>query len=171
MSDKVWLSEAEDWIELFPYGVIFDSEGFASPQRPVMFFKNKDESQILPVWLSSLDAGIAIFQQERQEGISSPHDLAWKALKSLDIKLERCFFVEVKGYHQYVELHFSGSDKLKKLRSRTDEAISFCLSTDTKFYCKSEFIDRCRVVDAEISRHQPLGERSLDRMDRPTYLN
>ena len=107
------LSEKEGWIELFPYGVIFDSEGFASPQRPVMFFKNREETQVLPVWVSPLDIGIAFAQQEQPAMMSSPHHLSWRILNSLGLKLERCIFVEVKGHHQYVELHFSGSNELK----------------------------------------------------------
>ena len=163
--------EEEGWIELFPYGITFDLKGFASPQRPVIFFKDKEEVQVLPVWLSPLDAGIALAQQEKQEVPNRPYHLAWKILKSLGLKLDRCLFIEIKDHHLYVELHFSGVEELKKMTIRADEAISFCLSTETKFYCKSEFIDQCRVVDSGMLGYQLNQGKSLESMDRPTYLN
>ena len=159
----------KDWIELFPYGVTIESEGFASPNRPVMLFKNKDETRVLPVWISPLEAGMILSRPLHQRENFYPHNLGGNILNSLGIKLEKCIFVDVKGLCQYVDLYFSGSDKIKKLQSSADEAISFCLSMNTRFYCQSEFIDRCRILDGEIHKGRPL-EGGIQE-GPPTYLN
>ncbi len=50
------LKSKSDWIEMFPFGVALG----ASQMRPVMIFKDKAEKRVLPVWLSPMDAGIAV---------------------------------------------------------------------------------------------------------------
>ncbi len=162
--------EEEKWLELFPYGVTFDSDGFASPERPVMFFRDKEETHTLPVWLSPLDAGILLCQQDKRSISKNPHNLSLKLIKSLGIDLERCVFVDIKGHHQYVDLHFAGASQLTKVRSRADEAISFCLSANVKFYCQLSFIERCRVIDAQLLHQAPFVDSKYGGV-RPTYFN
>ncbi|MCB0391950.1 MAG: bifunctional nuclease family protein [Bdellovibrionales bacterium] len=138
----------EKFVEIFPYGMTF------SPiqNRPMMLFKDKSEQKVLPVWLSPLDAGITIQQNAVEMGYSSsPYSLTWKILKPLGVYLEKCVFTKVVGHHQYLDLHFKGHPKLQKLSCRADEAISFCLSNDTQFFCESDFFDKCRIVDSEMS--------------------
>lgn len=134
-------------LEIFPYGITFSPD----QSRPIMLFKNKDQSKVLPVWLSPLDAGITLHQNAVELGYStSPYSLIWKILKPLGVHLEKCCFNDVKGHHQYVELHFSGHPQLKKIVSRADEAVSFCLSVKTQFFCGSDYFDKCRTIDAEM---------------------
>lgn len=114
-----------------------------------MLFKDKSQKMVLPVWLSQLDAGITIHQNAVQMG-SSPYELTWKILKPLGIYLKKCYFTELRGHQQYVDLHFEGHPKLKTISSRADEAVSFCLSVQTQFYCKPEFFEKCRIIETEI---------------------
>ena len=138
----------EQLVEIFPYGITFSPD----QSRPIMLFKDKDEVKVLPVWLSPLDAGITIQQNSVELGhCASPYSLTWKILKPLGIYLEKCIFKDVKGHHQFVELQFSGHPKLTTLTSRADEAISFCLSTQTKYYCETDYFDKCRVIDAQMA--------------------
>lgn len=158
------LRSRKEWIELFPYGLAIAADA----SRPVMIFKDEDEQKVLPVWLSPLDAGIAVTQSGGAQTDSSPHNLTWKILSPLGVKLEKCFFTELRGHHQFVNLQFSGSDKLKTLESRADEAISFCLSTECRFFCRIEFIESCRVMDANLLAAQELAQVSTT--DMP-YMN
>ena len=158
------LRSKNEWIEIFPYGLALAPDA----SRPVMIFKDESEQKVLPVWLSPLDAGIAMTQSGGTLTDASPHNLTWKILKPLGLKLEKCFFVELKGHHQFVRLQFSGSDVIKSLESRADEAISFCLSTDCRFFCRLEFIEACRVMDSSLFAGQDLE------LEQPTdipYLN
>lgn len=158
------LRSKKDWIEMFPYGLAFAP----GSTRPVMIFKDKSEKQVLPVWLSQLDAGIAVSQSGGAKTDSSPHHLTWKILDPLGVELEKCFFTEVRGHYQFVDLHFKGSAKLKKLESRADEAISFCLSSDCRFFCRIDFMDECRVLDGEMAMAMnPMSDTS----DIHPYIN
>lgn len=140
--------------------------------RPVMLFREKGGESVLPVWLSPLDAGIALTQHDMQTFSPSPHDVPVKALAVLGIRAESCHFREVKGNQQYVEIQFSGSRKLKTMKVRADHAVSFCLQARVKFYCTRGYIAQCRQVDAEIgSTHAALKTRSDGRKGQQTYWN
>jgi bifunctional DNase/RNase len=154
----------DEWIEMFPYGIAVGPGEI----RPVMIFKDATEKRVLPIWLSPVDAGIAVSQSEASHVTASPHHLTWKILKPLGVRLEKCFFTEVKGAFQFVRLEFSGSKKLLSLESRADEAISFCLSTQCRFYTKVEFIERCRVLEGEMV--SAFGKVKRNQTENP-YLN
>ena len=170
MRDRVdgVFSKKSQWTEVFPYGVTFS----ADQVRPVMIFKDKREKKVLPVWLSPLDAGIAISQQDIMAPPSSPHNLTLKVLSQLGVELDACYFGEMRGRHQYVELEFSGSKKLKSLWHRIDEALSFCLNANSKFFVSDEFLEASRVVQAE--QVTELSRKNLipgGWQKRPPYMN
>jgi uncharacterized protein len=155
-------------IELQPFGITTGMD----KARPVMLFREKDGEAVLPVWLSPLDAGIALTQHDKQTHASSPHDVPVQALAVLGVRAESCHFSEVKGHQQYVEIKFSGSRKLKFMKVRADHAVSFCLQARVKFFCTRGFIDQCRRVDAELGNLQAgLGARPGARKDRQQYWN
>ncbi len=133
-------------VEITPYGV---TAGY-DPGRPVMLFKEKKGELILPVWLSPLDVGIAISQHHVKMSSISPHDLSSRLIKSLGIRVEKCVFVSVKSGQQMVELYLEGHPELKKISSRADQCISFCLHEKAKFYCTRSYIQECRDLDAEM---------------------
>jgi hypothetical protein len=162
------LKAPSDVIELEPFGVTAGME----KARPVMLFREKNGEAVLPVWLSPLDAGIALTQQGTQTVAMSPHDVTLHALTILGVKPETCHFREVRGHQQYVELTFSGSKKLKSMKSRADHAVSFCLQAKVKFFCTREFVAKCREVETELSRNQGVVQRQAEsRRNRHFYLN
>ncbi len=140
------LTPKKEWIELFPYGLVVNSD----QTRPVMVFKDKAARYVLPVWMSPVDAGVAMSQSGTQATDASPHKVAWKILTPLGISLKKCFFKEVRGHYQYVDLNFIGDDRIKNIEARADEVISFCLSGKAQFYATIEFMERCRVLEGEL---------------------
>ncbi len=157
-----------DVLQLEPFGLTAGMD----KARPVMLFREIGGESILPVWLSPLDAGIAITQQNAQAVGASPHDVALGALKILGVKPEACHFSEVKGHQQYAELTFSGSKKMKTLKVRADHAVSFCLQAKVKFSCTREHLQKCREVEAELGQVRPT-RTSRPQVDgsRGPYLN
>ena len=141
-------SSRKEWIEVVPTSVTAGMD----PARPVMIFKEKKGEGTLPVWLSPLDAGIAITQDHVKNNATSPHDLASKVFEQLQLTLEKCFFTDIKGHHQYVELHFKGSDRIKTISTRADQAISFCLHQGALFYCTKDYMLRSREQDAHLTK-------------------
>jgi len=87
----------------------------------------------------------------------------------MGVKLEKCFFKEVRGHHQFVELHFGGTKKLKKLDARADDAISFCLRAGCRFFATIDYIEKSRVLESEIVATSNIL-RSTDVNPHP-YLN
>ena len=140
--------------------------------RPVMLFREKGGEAVLPVWLSPLDAGIALTQHNAQSFTMSPHEVTLEALKQLGISLSECHFTELKGHQQYVNLIFTGSRKLKSMQARADHAISFCLQAQSKFFCTRGFLNKCRDIEAEMTHAQmPAGGKNEGRRARGFYLN
>lgn len=156
-----------DEIELEAFGLTTGMDN----ARPVMLFREKGGEATLPVWLSPLDAGIALTQHQPQTFMLSPHDVTLNLIAKLGIKLEACHFREVKGNQQYVELIFSGSRKIKSMRVRADHAISFCLQARVKFYCTRKYLEECRQVNAEIAQAPPQVMRADMKRTRPYYMN
>ena len=156
------------WVEVIPVSV---SAGM-DPLRPVMIFKEKVGSETLPVWLSPLDAGIAVTQEHVKTNASSPHDLARKVFEKLNLKVQKCFFLEIKGHHQIVEVHWASKDGCEKISTRADQAISFCMREGAQFYATKEFMASCRAQDAQmlgfsahLKTHPEVG------INRHPYLN
>ncbi len=154
-------------IELEAFGLTTGMDG----ARPVMLFREKGGEATLPVWLSPLDAGIALTQHQPQTFMLSPHDVTLNLLSKLGVKLEVCHFREVKGNQQYVELIFSGSRKVKSMKVRADHAISFCMQAGVRFYCTRQYLEECRQVNAEISQPPPGARRADFKRNRQHYMN
>lgn len=156
-------------IELEPFGMTNGMER----GRPLMLFREKGGEAVLPVWLSPLDAGIALTQHDVQAFAMSPHDVTLKVLAALGVKLNSCRFCEVKGHQQYVELEFSSEEReIKPMRFRADHAVSFCLQAKVKFYCTREFLETCREIDAALETlHTSLKRKPGGRQNGHPYLN
>ncbi len=165
---KSQLKPASNNLELEPFGMAAGMDR----TRPVMLFKEKGGEAVLPVWLSPVDAGIALTQHNVQAFAMSPHDVTLSILKTLGVGVESCRFAEVKGHQQYVEIKFSGSRKIKELKARADHAISFCLQARAKFYCTREYLEQCREIDAEVGMMEKTMIRPMDaRRNGHPYLN
>lgn len=152
-------------IELEPFGLTAGMDG----ARPVMLFREKGGESVLPVWLSPLDAGIALTQHQPQTFMLSPHEVTIQVLRRLGVKPRTCHFCELKGNQQYVELSFSGSRKLKALKFRADHAISFCLQAGVKFFCTRDYLEECRTANAEFDKVPP--KRADMKRNRHQYMN
>lgn len=138
--------KGELW-EMEPYGVTASADG----SRPVMLFRHLGGDEVLPVQLSPIDAGIAVTQHHAMGTTASPHDLTIKVMQGLGVHLEKCVFSEVKGHHQFVELHFKGSRKLKMISARADQAISFSLQARARFFCRPEYIQESKILSEEMA--------------------
>lgn len=162
------LKAADEVIELKAFGLATGMD----PGRPVMLFREKDGEDVLPVWLAPVDAGIALTQYDPQTFAISPHDIPLSVLSALGVKLQNCRFCEIVGHQQYVELEFSGSDKLANMRVRADHAISFCLQAGARFYCTREYLAKAREVDAQLgSLNSGLARKPDLRRNPHPYLN
>ncbi len=148
------LRTAADTLELEPFGV---TNGI-DRSRPVILLREKGGEAVLPVWLSPLEAGIAMSQSPNQVN-PSPHEVSLEALKVLGVRLEECHFRELRGNQQYVDLKFAGSRRLRVLRMRADHVISFCLHAKARFFCTRGYLQKCRDVETDPAQWQVASGR------------
>ena len=71
---------------------------------------------VLPVWLSHQDAGLALSGSAlKSKGGNSPHELSFKILEELGIKIEPCFLLDL-GSIILVEVGVCFGSKIIKLQ-------------------------------------------------------
>ncbi|MES2854532.1 MAG: hypothetical protein V4692_01660, partial [Bdellovibrionota bacterium] len=112
----------EEFIELFPSGIAVEN----TLGRPVLILKDETGGEVLPVWMSPIDAGIALADMSKTTGIT-PHVVSGKILEAVGLKADSCSFTELIGHHQYVQLTFKPIETPANrpplaVRLRADEA-------------------------------------------------
>ena len=138
--------DEKDLIEFFPYGLSLSNDA----TRPFMILKDKSHELTLPVPVNQLEAGVTLTQSASSALPVTMHKFSEALLDSLDIKLERCVFVEIKGIHQYVRLYMSGHPQYQSLKFKADEVMSLCIHLKVGIFATRNFINRSKVMSAEI---------------------
>ncbi len=138
--------EEKDLVELFPYGLSLSNDA----SRPFMILKDKTGDLTLPVPINQLEAGVTLTQSAHANAPLTTHRFSEKLLESLDITLERCVFVEIKGIHQFVRIYMKGHSQYQSLKFRADEVMSLCIHLKVSIFATKKFIDRSRHMSAEI---------------------
>ncbi|MCB0414068.1 MAG: bifunctional nuclease family protein [Bdellovibrionales bacterium] len=143
---KSSLRPAQDWIEMFPYGVVLGVDN----AKPVLIFKDKTERYVLPVWLNPIEAFIATSVHRDSH---SPHQLTFELLKKLDAKIDKVLFSEVSGPSQKIEVFYNvkGSSEPQSMTANAEDVISFCLHSKSKFYTSKDYINHSRDREWEVN--------------------
>ncbi|MGZ3795619.1 MAG: bifunctional nuclease family protein [Pseudobdellovibrionaceae bacterium] len=145
LSEKTPFVE-KDLIRLKPYGLSVSTD-FA---RPFLLLKDDNHNYTLPVAINPLEAGVALTQANKSVAPTTTHRFTEVLLESLDIKIEKCIFVEIKGHFQFVRLFLKNHPSLQTLKLRADEVMSLCLHLDIPIYASKEYIAKSRVMNAEM---------------------
>jgi uncharacterized protein len=137
----------EELIELKPYGMSLADAGV----RPFLIMKDTTGQYVLPVGISQIEAGVTLTQSSPVAVPVTLHRFSELLLTSLDIQIERCVFIEIKGLHQYVRVYMAGHPRYQSLKLRADEAMSLCLHLKVPFYATKSFIQRSKLMIAEVT--------------------
>lgn len=151
--------EEKDLIELKPYGLSLSND----TSRPFLILKDDTGLYTLPVGISQIEAGVAITQSSSMHAQMTPHKFSELLLKSLDIKVERCVFTEIKGLHQYVRVYMTGHSKYQSLKLKADEAMSLCIYLKVPLFATQSFIQKSKIMTAEMT------ELSKSVLTRPEF--
>jgi bifunctional DNase/RNase len=136
----------KDLIRLKAYGLSVSSD-FA---RPFLLLKDDSHAYTLPVAVNPLEAGVALSQANKALAPTTPHRFTEALLESLHIEVEKAVFVEIKGHFQYVRLFLKNHPSQDSLKLRADEVMSLCLHLDIPIFATKEYIDKSRVMNAEM---------------------
>ncbi len=121
---------------------------------PVLVLKAVKMDLTLPIPLNPLEAGITLAQSNKSIAPVSPHKATAALLKALSMNIDKCVFVEIKNSHQYVKLFITGHPQVRSLKLKAEEVLSLCLYLEVPLYTTREFIDRSRIMVAEIDEQR-----------------
>lgn len=159
--------EETELIELQPYGLSLSNDA----ARPFLILKDKNAEYTLPVGINQLEAGVTLTQSATSAVPVTLHKFSEILLSSLDIKIERCVFVEIKTVHQYVRLYMKGHPLYASLKFRADEVMSLCIHQKIPIFATKSFINRSKVMSAEIvGIAKGLADHPLALTKAHTYL-
>ena len=140
--DEKFNFDDDDLVELKPYGLSLNNDN----SRPFLILKDVLGEHTLPVAVTQIEAGVALSQSSPTQIATSPHTFLDKLLSSLDIRIERCVFIEITGNHQYVRIFMTGHPKYQSIKVRADEAMSLCLHLKVPFFATKTFIQKSKVM-------------------------
>lgn len=159
--------DERDLVELFPYGLSLTNDA----SRPFMILKDKFGELTLPVPINQLEAGVTLTQSAHAFESVTTHRFAERLLESLEIKLERCVFVEIKGIHQYARIYMKGHSQYQSLKFRADEVMSLSIHLKVPIFATKSFINRSKLMSAEIiTLAQGVAQNPLDIVKTHAYL-
>lgn len=136
----------KDLIRLHPYGLSLGQD----PARPMLLLRDDLGKYTLPVFLTQIEAGVALQQSNMQSLPTTPHRVTEILLESLSIKIEKCVFVAIKDHHQYMRLYFEGHPTQGSVKVKAEEAMSLCLHLNVPIYATPKFMNKSRVMSAEL---------------------
>ncbi len=136
----------ESLIELEIYGISMGPD----QSRPVVVLRDRNGRSYLPVPVAPVQAGVILSHTSPSVTPTSVHRFTEVLLNSLNIKFKKCVFVEIKGHHQFVRMYMDNHPNYGSLKIRADEAISLCLYFGIKMYATKDFVQKSRVMNAEM---------------------
>lgn len=139
-----------DSINIFPHGLSLGQGTF----RPAMIFKDKQQSEVLPVWLNNYESNILLSSAQSSVGESTPHKASLKIFESFGITLESIYFNEVTNSIQYAEVTAAQGNKKVKSRVLASEAMSLALNAGCVFLTNKEVIEASRVLNFQMVLHE-----------------
>jgi uncharacterized protein len=159
--------DEKELIELIPYGLSLSNDA----SRPFLILKDKAAEFTFPVAINQLEAGVTLTQSAHSALPVTLHRFSETLLNSLEIKLERCVFVEIKGVHQYVRVYMVGHPQYSSLKFRADEVMSLCIHLKIPLYATKSYINRSKLMSTEIvGLAKGLADHPLGLIKPHTYL-
>lgn len=146
-SEEEEVFHQSDLVQLKAYGISISHD----PQNPFLLLRDAKQELTLPVAINPLEAGVTLSQSPgSKNNSSSPFRFIEELLKSLNVNLRQCVFVQMKGSVQYVRIYFTGHIQLNSIKLRADEAMSLCLSLNVPIFATKDFIHKSRLMNAQM---------------------
>ena len=158
----------ENLIRLDAYGMSMNWD----PSRPCLLLRDETGEHTLPVFLTPLEAGLAIQQSNQEVVATTPHRVLEMLLDSLKIRIEKCVFVAIENHHQYVRLFLEGHPSHGSLKVKAEEAMSLCLQLQVPIYATVKFMSKSKRMNAELEEMaQGISLHPAMLMKTHDYLN
>src|SRR5258708_1746869 len=119
-----------------------------------MIFKDKQQTEVLPVWLNNYESNILLSSTQVALGDSTPHKASLKIFETFGITLESIYFNEVTNSIQYAEVTAAQGTKKVKSRVLASEAMSLALNAGCIFLTNKDVIEKSRVLNFQMAPHE-----------------
>ena len=136
----------DELILLKPFGISLSTD----PHQPFLLLKDERQELTLPVAINPLEAGVTLSHSNKSVAPTSPYKFTGELLKSLNIELKQCVFVQIKGPVQFVRVYLTGHPTTNSLKLRADEAMSLCLHFSVPIFATKAFINKSKLMNAQI---------------------
>ncbi len=136
-------------IEMHIYGLALDEES----QVPVLILKDKEEKQVLPIWIGAMEA-VAISMVLNNVRLPRPmtHDLLLQTIESLDGEVRFVDVVRLQDNTYFAEIEVLQGDKLKRIDSRPSDAIALGLRAQVPIRVSEDVL--AQIVEVREKQYQ-----------------
>lgn len=165
------LRKPESRVELQPLGVQLMGEGLL----PLLLLKERGADGLgdlsLPVPLSPLEAGLTLGQAQPNLELTGPHKGTAAIFDSLNLKIKKATFEDIRGQKQMLRLEFENHPHLDSLLVPAAGALSLCLALKVPIFASREFIRRSQSMANELQGlARDLKEASVSIKKNHQYL-
>ena len=137
----------DELIQLEVYGLSLNPD----PNHPVLLLRDEKAKYVLSVMINPLEAGVTLTQSNKSIAPITPHKFAQELLKTLNIEIVQCVFVQIKGMHQFVRIYLKGHPTVNSLKFRAEEVMSLVLHLGIPIFASRLFIEKSRVLNVQIA--------------------
>lgn len=124
-----------------------------TPFKPVMIFKTQDQSEVMPIVIDHLHAGLMMTEQE-----SLIQEHAYKAtlaiFERLDVGIKSVYFNEINGHDLFCLVSVIQGEKLMQLKFKAKEVMSLAIKAGAHFYANEEVLEKSKLINLEWAMHQ-----------------
>ncbi len=118
-------------------------------QSPIVILRDKDQQNILPIWIGILEANsIAVGLEKLKLPRPMTHDLFKSVLDRLGAKLLRIEVTDIKDNTYYAILHLEADGKSLEIDSRPSDAIAIALRLGAPIMVREEVFEKAIRIDA-----------------------
>lgn len=119
-------------------------------RTPLLLLRDEEQTQVLPVSLSPIEAGVTIAQSNPSLAPVSPHKASASILQTFGLKVAGCVFSEIRSQQQWVTLQVESDFGLRQISVRAAEAMSFCLFSEVPIWGSAQYAARSRGLVQEL---------------------
>ncbi len=133
-------------IEMKVFGLALDEQS----QVPLLILKDKQETQVLPIWIGAMEA-MSISVSLNKVEISRPltHDLMLQTLQTLEAVIDKVVVVDLQEGTYYATIHLRQDDRTYMIDSRPSDAIALAVRAEVPVFANEELLEKVSKQFAE----------------------
>lgn len=152
-------------VEMFVGGLVQDP----STQAPIVVLQDEKNQFCLPIWIGMAEAtSIVTILKDIKLNRPMTHDLMFKALNEIEMKVQRILIHDLQDATYYSEIVLSQGDKVVILDSRPSDAIALALRADAPILVSLDVLERANVAAMP---NLPQGVRPVNLLEAPSRSN